>query len=458
MTSTATDARSLMRSLNGQAWSAGEPGYERELTPFNLAARHTPELAVAPLDASGVAAAVRWAAEHEMPVGVQATGHGAVTSYRRGMVISTRHMQELVLDPEARTVRIGAGVKWRRVIDVAAPHGLVPLCGSSSDVGAVGYTLGGGLPILGRTFGFASDHVRELDIVTADGRLLTVSADRHPDLFFALRGGKANLGIVTAMTMGLVPLSSFYAGCVFFDGQAADRLFDAYREWAPSLPETMTTSIKLLRLPPLDEVPEPLRHKLTVQLVVAHAGEPAEGAGLLEPMRAVAPAILDDIRERPYGEADLLHRDPDHPIPVNETSAAINDLTPEAISGIMSVAGPGVRTPLLMTELRQLGGALSRAPEAPDAVGLRDAAYCLFLLGALIPPVADLVPGALAAAVAELAPFTTGRTFVNMHGRPSSAADQARPWAADTYHRIMRVKRTYDPDDLFRFAHLGSAG
>jgi FAD/FMN-containing dehydrogenase len=393
------------------------------------------------------------AAEHALPVAVQATGHGAEVSYDRGLVVSTKHMQELTVDPAERSVRIGAGVKWRRVIDAAAPHGLAPLNGSSSDVGAVGYTLGGGLPILGRTFGFASDYLRTADIVTADGRLREVSADSDPDLFFALRGGKPNLGIVTSMTIGLVPVSAIYGGCIFFDGQHAEQLLVAYRQWAPALPHATTTAIKLLRLPPLPDVPEPLRGKLTVQLVVAHVGDAAEGTGLVNPMRAVAPAILDDIRQRPYTQADQLHQDPEQPIPVTETSALLSDLTPEAVAALMSAAGPGVQSPLLMVELRQLGGALARTPDPPDAVGPRHASYCLFLIGALIPPVAEMVPGALTAAIAELAPYATGQTFVNLHGRPSSADDRARPWAAETYARLRQVKQAYDPSDVFRFAH-----
>jgi FAD/FMN-containing dehydrogenase len=431
----------------------GEHGYEEELSPFNLSARHTPDLVVAALDARDVETAVRWAAERALPVAVQATGHGATVSYDRGVVVSTKHMQQLTIDPARRSVRIGAGVKWRRVIDAAAPYGLAPLNGSSSDVGAVGYTLGGGLPILGRTFGFASDYLRTADIVTADGQLRQVSADSDPDLFFALRGGKPNLGIVTSMTIGLVPVSAIYGGCIFFDGQHAQQLFHAYREWAPALPDATTTAIKLLRLPPLPEVPEPLRGKLTVQLVVAHVGDAAQGTRLVKPMRDVAPAILDDIQQRPYAEADQLHHDPEQPIPASETSALFSDLTPQAVAALMSVAGPGVDTPLLMVELRQLGGALARTPGPPDAVGPRDVGYCLFLIGALIPPVGEMVPGALTAAIAELAPYTTGQTFVNLHGTPSSAGDRARPWAAETHARLRQVKQAYDPTDLFRFAH-----
>lgn len=453
MTIALSDIWSLTRHVEGPVMSPGDPGYEEELATFNLAARHRPEVVVAALHAGDVAAAVRWAADHRMPVAVQATGHGAVVSYGRGMVISTRHLQELTLDPAARQVRAGAGVRWRRVIDAAAPYGLAPLNGSSSDVGAVGYTLGGGLPVLGRTYGFASDYLRTAQIVTADGQLRTVSAQSDPDLFFAIRGGKASVGIVTSMTMELMPLSEIYGGSIFFDGQHAARLLDAYRTWAPSLPDATTTTFKLLRLPPLPGVPEPLREKLTVQLVVAHAGSEAEGAGLVEPMRAVAPGIIDDIRQRPYREADQLHLDPQDPLPVSETSAQLHDLTPEAADALMAVAGPGVQSPLMMVELRQLGGMLARRPAVPDAVGARGAGYCLFLLGVLMPPFAGLVPGELAAATAAMAPFANGHTFVNLHGTPGSAADRARPWPPETYQRLLRVREAYDPSGIFQFGH-----
>ncbi len=460
MTAALSDIQSLARSVNGQVMTPADPGFEEELSPFNQVACHEPEILVAVEDADDVAAAVRWAADHRMPVAVQATGHGAIVSYDRGMLISTKHMQSLTLDPVARTVRVGAGVRWRQVIEAAEPHGLVPLNGSSSDVGAVGYTLGGGLPILGRTFGFASSYLRAADIVTADGQLHRVSAQNDPDVFFALRGGKPSVGIVTSMTIGLVPLPAFYGGCAFFDGDHADRLFHAFRDWTAALPDTTTTAIRLLRLPPLPEVPEPLRERLTVQLIVAHAGNAATGASLIAPMRALAPAIFDDIRERPYREADQVYRDPEQPIPTKETSALLSELTPEAIDAIMTVAGPGVRTPLLLAELRHLGGMLARTADPPDAAGARDAAYSLFMLGILTPATAETLPGALAEAAATMAPFATGHSFVNLTGPPASAAEAARSWPAEIYDQLLRTKQAYDPSDRFQFAQseVGSNG
>lgn len=445
--------QSLAEAVEGPVLAPSHPDYEAELSPFNLSTRHTPELVVAALHAEDVAHTVRWAADRGLCVAVQATGHGAVASFDRGIVVSTRRMQTLDIDPQTRLARIGAGVKWRAVIDRAASHGLAPLNGSSSDVGAVGYTVGGGLPVLGRTFGFASDWVRGFEVVTADGRIRAVSEHEHPDLFFALRGGKANIGIVTSMSMELVSVSTIYGGCMYFEGAHAQRLLEAYREWTRSLPESITTALKLLRLPPMAEVPEPLRAKVTVQLVVAHVGDLAEGEKLVRSMREVAPAIFDEVRQMPYSEVDAIHHDPEHPIPVKETCALLNDLTRDSVEGILSVAGPNVNSPLLMVELRHLGGALGRRPQVPDSVGARDAAYSVFLLGVLVPPLADLVPDALAAAVATLSSHTTGHTFVNMHGTPSSLEDRARPWANDVYKQLVRIKREVDPGDVFRFGH-----
>jgi FAD/FMN-containing dehydrogenase len=448
----AADLQNLARMVKGPVLVPGDTGYDDEVSGFNLSAQHTPAVAVGVVDTEDVVSTVRWARAHGLKVAVQATGHGASVSFTDGLLVSTRRMQSLHIAPEQQLARIGAGVKWRSVIDAASPNGLAPLNGSSSDVGAVGYTLGGGLPVLGRTFGWASDHVRELEVVTAEGRLVTVSESENPDLFWAYRGGKPNLGIVTSMTVELLPVSRIYGGSIFWDGQHSASLLQAYRTWTATLPESITTALKLLRLPPLPDVPEPLRGRLTVQLVVAHVGDRAEGEMLLEPMRSVAPSLLDSVRELPYTEVDSVHSDPEHPIPVKESGLLMDDFTPDAVEALVRLAGPEARTPLVMVEIRHLGGAL-RGPSTSDAVGARSAAYSLFFLGVLMPPVAEMVPQALAGAVATMAPHSNGRSFVNMHGTPSSARNRALPWPEETYRRLLRLKHQVDPEDTFRFAH-----
>jgi hypothetical protein len=169
-------------------------------------------------------------------------------------------------------------------------------------------------------------------------------------------------------------------------------------------------------------------------------------------MRSVAAPIMDSLGEMPYTQVDSIHQDPVDPLPVRESCLLLDELTPRAVDALLSVAGPGADCPLLMVELRHLGGALARRPEGETAVGARDAGYLLFL-GVLMPSIADQVPGALGAAQAELAPYATGHTFVNLHGEPTSAEDRARPWTSETYARLRQVKAAVDPSNLFRFAH-----
>jgi FAD/FMN-containing dehydrogenase len=360
-------------------------------------------------------------------------------------------MQDLHIDPNSRLAIIDAGVKWRRVIDEAAPFELAPLNGSSSDAGAVGYTLGGGLAVLGRTFGFASDWVVAFEVVTADGELHRVSAEEESELFWALRGGKSDAAIVTSMTVELLPVAEFYGGSIYYDGEHAPAILRAYARWARSLPDEMTTGIKLLRLPALPDVPEPLRERFTVQLSVGYIGNEANGDELLRPMRDVAPAIIDYVGIMPVTEIDTVHNDPADPLPFEYTSVVLPDLSEESIGALLAQAGPGVDTPLLMVEIRQLGGAMDRA--AADAVGLRTSGYVVLFLGVMFPEIAAIVPPAIVSGADALAPFASGASFVNFHGAVNSDADRVRPWAAETAAKLRDLKGRLDPDNRFRFGH-----
>ncbi|HEX4688232.1 MAG TPA: FAD-binding oxidoreductase [Nocardioides sp.] len=445
------DVSTLAGSVRGSVLRPDDEGYAEEVAAFNLSRHHTPDVVVVPRSADDVVATVRWAGENDLPVSVQATGHGAVLPITEGVLVSTRGLDELAIDPERRTARVGAGVKWRRVIDAAAEVGLAGLCGSTSDVGVIGYTLGGGLPLLGRAYGFSSDHVRSIDVVTGDGRLHHVETGDGSELDWALRGGKGNLGVVTAMEVELFAIPDLYGGAVFWPGALAPTLLPAFVEWTKTLPDDFSASISLLRLPPLPEVPEPLRGQFTVHLRVAYVGSDADGERLLAPMRAVAPPMIDLVGRMPYVELDRIHMDPEHPVPFEEGGMVLREMGPDTIATILEHAGPDTRCPLLLVEVRLMGGALARAHD--DAVGGRDAAYTLFAVGALMPPIADAVPGAISSLMAACAPWSTGGTMVNFHGVPGDAADRARPWPPATFERLQRAKATHDPANLFRFGH-----
>jgi hypothetical protein len=445
------DVNGLRELVHGRVLEQADEGYAEEVATFNLAYEHTPDVVVAAESVDDVAAAMGWAAAERLPIGVQATGHGASAPVTSGVLVSTRAMSDIQIDASARTARVGAGVKWRQLLDAAAEHGLAGLCGSTSDVGVVGYTLGGGLPVLGRKYGFCSDHVTSFDVVTGAGEVHRVDAGDGSELDWALRGGKGNLGIVTSMELELFELSELYGGGIFFRGDDAPALLTAFADWSTGLPDDFSTSVALLRLPPIPEIPEPLRGQFVVHLRVAYTGDEAEGARLLAPMRAVADPIIDMVGTMAYSALDQIHQDPDHPVPAQEGSTLLRGLGPDAVATLLEHAGPGVECPLLQVEIRLMGGALSRGRS--DAVGGRDAAYSLFMVGMMVPPVADLVPGALRGLVEAMEPFSTGRSLVNLHGEPGDEADRARPWAPEVLERLQRAKASFDPANLLRFGH-----
>lgn len=453
LTNVSASVESLGDQLTGTVLTPGAPGWDAEVASFNCAVTHTPDLVIAAATAADVQAAMSYAAAHDLAVGVQATGHGAVIAIDHGLLVSTRGLDSVDIDPLARTATVGAGVRWRAVIDRAAPYGLAPLNGSSSDVGVVGFTLGGGLPVMGRAFGFAADHVISADVVTADGQLRHVDADSEPELFWALRGGKGNVGIVISLTFRLVAVNTVYGGGVFFAAEHIPAVLLAYRQWSPTLPEPTCTSLAVLRLPPIPEIPEPLRGRTVAHLRVCHIGDAETGAGLVAPMRAVAPPLIDTLADMPYTAIDAIHQDPEHPMPAYERNVLLRELTPDAIDILLARVGPEVTSPISLCEIRHLGGALSRAPDIPDAVTGRDAAYAVITIGALAPHVADIVPGAIDGLITSLAPWSTGSSLVNLHGQPGDETDRSRAWDPATYQRLRALVAQVDPDRRLRFGH-----
>jgi hypothetical protein len=209
----------------------------------------------------------------------------------------------------------------------------------------------------------------------------------------------------------------------------------------------------LLNFPPLDELPEPLRGKYVVMLRFAHNGADAEGAALLEPMLEAGDILLSGVGAMPYTNADAIHQDPTDPLPVWERGALLRELSAETVDALMAVAGPDANPILSMVELRLMGGALGRQPQVPNAVAGREGAYSVLALGALAPGIEEAVPRLGEAILEALAPWSTGTSTMNWLGEASTPAEVARAWAPDVHRRLMEVKRTIDPDNVFRFGH-----
>lgn len=276
-----------------------DPGYDDARAGFQLAVHRQPDDVVVATEADGVRAAVRSAADRNLPVAVEATGHGRSVATDRGVLIATRELTGVTVDPASGTARVLAGTRWRDVVDAAHKHDLAPLSGTSPDVGAVGYTLGGGLPLVGRRYGYAADHVLGVDVVTADGELRHASPDSEPELFWALRGGRGNFGAVTAMEIALFPLSRLYGGVLSFTGEHVQAAVHANLEWTRDLPEEMSSSLGLIVLPDVSGVPEPLRGRFTAHVRIAYTGAADAGERLVAPLRAVGPRAVDTLAEIP---------------------------------------------------------------------------------------------------------------------------------------------------------------
>jgi FAD/FMN-containing dehydrogenase len=332
------------------------------------------------------------------------------------------------------------------VVAAAAEHGLAPLCGSSTAVGVAGYTLGGGMGLLGRRYGFAADHVRRLRLVTADGRPHEIDADRAPELFWALRGaGKSGFGVVTELEFELFPVTRLYGGGILLPGTAAGDLLHAWRDWAPGLPEEASTSVAVVRLPSDPALPAPLRGRTVTHLRYAHLGSREEAEGLLAPMRAVAAPLVDGVGELPYAEIDAVHQDPTDPRAVHEGGSALRALAAEAVDALLAAAGPDVDSPLTMVELRWMGGALARPAPLPNVVAGRTAACSLYAYGALVEPDTLAVRAAVDGVVDALEPWSLGGALTNFAGAESPGA----LWSRTDRARLRVLQRAVDPDGMF---------
>jgi hypothetical protein len=430
----------------------GEPAYDAALAAFNTHLLANPDLVVEAREAGDIVAAVRRAAAQDRPVTVLATGHGLVNDLAGSITISTRHLDHVTVDPDAATAVVGGGATWAQVIAAAAPHGLAPICGSASGVGVVGFCLGGGHGPLSREYGVGSDHVRRVRIVTADGVERDVDATHDPELFAALRGGKAGFGVVTEIEIALHPITRLYGGGIFFPGADSPALLHAWRDWVDTLPDTATSSIALLRLPPDPSLPPPLQGAFVVHLRFSFTGLPDDGAALLAPMRAVAEPIADMVGEMPFTAIDSIHSDPTEPMPVWEESALLSELTAEGVDALLAVAGPGVEAPLIVAELRQFGGAITRRPADGDAVAGRGAPFGLLAIAPMFPPVAAVAPAVAKGVVDALAPWSLGG-LPNFRGA-SSAGRLTGIWDEDTLARLLAVQLRHDPAGLFRRAGI----
>lgn len=443
----------LADQVTGPVLTPRDEGYDDERSGWQTARRHRPDLVVGAVGPADVQAAVTYASGLGLPVAVQGTGHAsAAVAARGGVLITTARMSAVRVDAAAGTAWVAAGTRWDRVIHEAARAGLAPLSGSAPHVGAVSYTLGGGLGLLSRTFGYAADHVRGLDVVTADGRLRHVTPDREPDLFWALRGGRDNFGVVTGMEVALLPVTTLYGGTLIFPGERAADVFRAYLRWTASVPESMNSSIALIPLPDVPAIPEPLRGRHTVHIRIARtADDPGDCERMVAPLRGLGP-VVDTLGKLAYTEAGSIHNDPVAPGAVESDTAMLGDPDDSTVDSILELAGPHAPAPHIV-ELRHLGGRLAHQPAVPNAVGNRDARFLFTMVSRLGPTDIDRIRPAHAHMMEAIAPWSTGGRFLNFMNGENAAKQVRSAYSAADYQRLTDIKAVYDPQNTFRLNH-----
>ena len=453
MTTTTTPVRPTLRpAIDGSFVLPGDPGFDDARLAWNLAADQRPAAVALPQSAADVAATVRFARANGLRVAPQGTGHNAtaIASLNDAVLLKTSRMRGVSIDAARHRARVEAGTLWMEATAPAHDHGLLALGGSSPDVGVVGYSLGGGLSWLGRRYGLAANHVLAADVVTADGELRRVDADNDSELFWALRGGGGSFAAVTALEFALFEIPEIYAGAMLWPAERAREVIHAWHEWTQTAPEDVTTSARILRFPPVPELPEPLRGNAFVVIDGAVTGESREAAAIIEPLRALGPQ-MDSFAMIPAPDLQKIHMDPEEPIPGLSDHTMLGTLTPAAIDALLDLADPATGSPLLMVELRHLGGALGRVPDGAGALGAFNGAYAFFAAGIPSDPgVTAAIEAHLALVRAALAPYESGSVYLNFAERAVDAATIYRPWV---YERLREIKASYDPEDLFLSNH-----
>jgi FAD/FMN-containing dehydrogenase len=429
--------------LTAEVLRPGDEGYDDAARVFFAIGR--PDLVVRPRDVGEVAAAIRHAVRRDLVVSVRSGGHGPLghATNTGGMVIDLAHLDAVdVLDADRRLVRVGGGATWGAVAAALDAHGWALTSGDTTGVGVGGLTLGGGIGWLVRRHGLAIDNLVGARVVTADGRLVSTSAEVHPDLFWALRGGGGNFGVVVDFDFVAQPVSTVHHGTVTYQLDDPANLLRCWRDAMRSAPEELTSTLVLM-----PRVPGAPR---TATVLLCYAGSPgtvvSDADRAIEPLLELGTVTAASIKECRYAE---VLEDAQHPPGVRLVGR--NALVPTLGDGVITAIDQLSGTAPVVIAVRSLGGAFARVPSDATAFAHRDA-ETMVVCGLLLPESATdadveraLEPWRVVAA------YGTG-TYINFQGS-ATAEDLAAAYPPATYARLAEVKRAYDPGNLFALNH-----
>jgi UDP-N-acetylenolpyruvoylglucosamine reductase len=439
----------------------GDDGYEASRQTWNVTTfEQQPAIVVLPLNAADVVPAVAFAREHNLSIAVQGGGHGHPRPADGALLVNFADMAAVRVIPAADgsgggTARVEAGAKWGEVIAAAHSHELAPLSGFAATVGVVGYTLGGGVGWMVRQYGAAAGSVRFAEVATSDGRLLQVNEQSHSDLFWGLRGGGGNFGIVTALEFELYPVKDVFGGFVGYPLAQGKEVLTAYAEWTKSVPDALTSAVRVVHYPPVPLIPEPLRGASVIVIMACYNGSTSEGEALLKPLRSIGTPLLDSFRRMPYAQIGTIANDPTDAPPLFSAAdgGGLRDLSSGAIGSVLRIAGDRT-SGIFLVEARQMGGALARQPEAAMPFGFRSPWFISALAAAPTPAALQGGTRSIGTLLEALKPMLTGERLINSLDAGHTGPHLTRAgYSPENYQKLVALKDKYDPGNVFRFNH-----
>ncbi|MFC6800261.1 MULTISPECIES: FAD-binding oxidoreductase [unclassified Haladaptatus] len=441
-------------ALRGPLLEPGDEGFDEATRIWNGMVEKTPALVVQPTGTADVVEAVNFARENDLLLSVKGGGHniGGTALTDGGLTIDMSNLTGVIVDPDARTVTAQAGCELGDVDRETQLHGLATPLGFISDTGIAGLTLGGGFGYLTRRFGWAVDNLLSVEIVTADGQVRRASREENPDLFWALRGAGHNFGVVTSFTYRLHDVGPLvYGGLIAWPAVHADAVLAAYRELTETAPRELTAFQILMRAPPAPFVPEEAHGKRICAMTVCYSGNLDDAEEALAPLRALPDPVVDLLQPMPY---TVLQSSLDETEPTGwhyywKTGFA-TDLTPE-LHATMDELAAECPIPGGQLVAAHLGGAINERPADDGAIGNRDVQFVFGASGMWEPgePNEEAYKQWVRDAWARLQPFSTDTSYVNFQ-TAEDGPERLQATYGENYDRLVEVKRSYDPDNVFR--------
>jgi len=445
----------LSMSLDGCLLWPGDAGFDEATQIWNGMITKRPALVVQPASTSDVAHAIRFARANGILLSIKGGGHNVAGTALAdgGLTLDMSRMKNVDVDPGRRLARVGPGCLLGDVDRATQAHGLATVLGTASVTGAAGLTLGGGFGYLSRRFGWTVDNLEEVEIVTADGEVRRAACDEHEDLFWALRGGGGNFGVVTRFTYRLHEIGpEVFGGLVLWDGARAAEILTLYRNVSEAAPRELSMILFLRTAPREPFIPEPWRGRRVVGIMACHTGDRSQARRDLAPIRAAGKPIVDRLGPCSYVAVQSMLDRSQPPDGMHNywKSEFLGRLTDECLVA-MGEQAAGIASPASQIIVLQLGGAVADHDAGEAAFGNRDACHAFFALGSWTPD----DPGAAGhrawarSAWKAVRPYSTGGNYVNAQTADEGAERTGQAYGA-SFDRLRSVKATYDPGNLFR--------